>query len=70
MDRRLVMDIRKAAEDARDAGMIRAHVRIPDLLTILDERDRLADGVQALLDDAWITLPAHAVEHLQELVGE
>jgi hypothetical protein len=33
------VNIRKAAEDARDAGMIRANVRIPDLLAVLDERD-------------------------------
>jgi hypothetical protein len=34
------VNIRKACEDARDAGMIRANIRIPDLLAILDERDR------------------------------
>jgi hypothetical protein len=40
------VNIRKAAEDARDAGMIRAHVRIPDLLAILDERDRYRTALE------------------------
>jgi hypothetical protein len=42
------MDIRKAAEDARDAGMIRAHVRIPDLLAVMDERDELTGAIATL----------------------
>jgi hypothetical protein len=34
------------------------------------ERDRLRDGIQDLLDDAWIRLPAEAEEHLRELLNK
>jgi hypothetical protein len=47
------VNIRKAAEDARDAGMIRAHVRIPDLLAILDERDRYGEALEGIRDSAF-----------------
>jgi hypothetical protein len=32
------------------------------------ERDRLKDGIQSLIDDAWIRLPIEAEEHLRELL--
>jgi hypothetical protein len=42
------VNIRKAAEDARDAGMIRAHVRIPDLLAVMDENDRYRTALEEI----------------------
>jgi hypothetical protein len=61
------VNIRKACEDARDAGMIRANIRIPDLLAILDDRDRYGEALETIRDgDAFIiprAIARDALEH-------